>query len=290
MLPRSAFDPLVWEALDLRRTAMPTVDTNGIEMYYERKGAGEPLLLVPGLLFGAQHWRPQMDALAPDYDVIAVDLRGQYHTTTTDDLAEYDMWNQAEDVHGLIQALGIGPTHYAGLSMGGFIGMRIALTHPEDLRDLVLIDTQSHTEEPEKLAQYDVFRKLYLEGVFEPLMPVLPLTFFCDDFIANHKQRGDAWLENLIAGNNAGSMRASQAVDDRDDITERLGEIKVPTLVAHGTEDVAIDIEKGEEMASLIPGARFARIEGAGHQSNVDHPAEVSTLMDEFLSEVMLCA
>jgi 3-oxoadipate enol-lactonase len=265
---------------------MPTVKTNGIDMYYERKGAGEPLLLVPGLLFGAEHWRPQMDALAPDYDVIAIDLRGQYHTTTTDDLAEYDMWNQAEDVHGLIQALGIAPTHYAGLSMGGFLGMRIALTHPEDLRDLVLIDTQSRPEDPEKIAQYDAFRRLYLEGVTEPLRSALPLTFFCDDFIANHRDLVEAWMDDLIAGNHVGTVHASQAVDDRDDITDRLGEIKLPTLVAHGTEDVPIEIEKAEEMASLIPGARFTRIEGAGHQSNVDHPAEVSTLIAEFLAEV----
>jgi 3-oxoadipate enol-lactonase len=265
---------------------MPTVKTNGIDMYYERKGAGEPLLMVPGLLFGAEHWRPQMDALAPGYDVIAVDLRGQYHTTTTDDQAEYDMWNQAEDVHGLIQALGIAPTHFVGLSMGGFLGMRIALKHPEDLRDLVLIDTQSHTEDPEKVAQYDAFRKLYLEGVMEPLRAAMPLTFFCDDFIANHRDQVEAWLDNLMAGNREGTVHTSQAVDDRDDITHRLGEIKLPTLVAHGTEDVPIEIEKAEKMAALIPGARFTRIEGAGHQSNVDHPEEVSTLIAEFLAEV----
>jgi pimeloyl-ACP methyl ester carboxylesterase len=265
---------------------MPTVQTNGIEMYYERKGAGEPLLLVPGLLFGAQHWRPQMDALASQYDVVAVDLRGQYNTTTTDDQADYDMWNQAEDVHGLIQALGIAPTHYAGLSMGGFIGMRIALRHPEDLRDLVLIDTQAHAEDPEKIAQYDAFRQLYLQGVIEPLMAALPVTFFCDDFIANHKDQVDGWFENLIAGNHAGTVHTSQAVDDRDGITDRLREIKLPTLVAHGTEDVPIEIEKAEEMASLIPGARFVKIEGAGHQSNVDHPDEVSALIAEFLAEV----
>src|ERR1700694_6316061 len=102
---------------------MPTVKTKAFDMYYERKGAGEPLLLVPGLLLGAEHWRPQMDALAPEYDVIAVDLRGQYHTTASDDQADYDLWNQAEDVHGLIQALGIATTHFAGLTMDGFIAL-----------------------------------------------------------------------------------------------------------------------------------------------------------------------
>src|SRR6202165_6317427 len=100
---------------------MPTVKTKAFDMYYERKGAGEPLLLVPGLLFGAEHWRPQMDALAQEYDVIAIDLRGQYHTTTTEDQADYDLWNQAADVDGLTQALGIAATPYAGSSMGGVL-------------------------------------------------------------------------------------------------------------------------------------------------------------------------
>src|SRR5258708_29248874 len=138
---------------------MPSVPTNGIEMYYERTGSGEPLLLVPGLLFGAEHWRPQMDVLAADYDVVAVDLRGQYHTTTTDDQADYDMWNQMEDVYGLIQVLGIAPTHYAGLSMGGFIGLRMALHHPQALRDLILIDTQAGPQDPQKAATHAARRQ-----------------------------------------------------------------------------------------------------------------------------------
>lgn len=269
---------------------MPTVKTNGIDMYYERKGEGEPLLLVPGLLFGAEHWRPQMDVLAADYDVIAVDLRGQYHTTTTDDQADYDMWNQMEDVHGLIQELGIAPTHYAGLSMGGFIGMRMALKHPEVLRDLILIDTQAGAEEPEKAAMYAAMREVWRAGQFEALESALPGSFFCDDFIANEKEQVEAWISRLRENNPEGSPRASQGVDERDDILGRVGEIQLPTLVAHGTEDVPIEIEKGELLASLIPGAKFARIEGAGHQSNVDHPDEVTTVIRDFLAEVRSAA
>src|SRR5258708_40142889 len=165
---------------------MPSVPTNGIEMNYERKGWGEPLLRVPGLLFGAEPWRPQMDVLAADYDVVAVDLRGQYHTTTTDDQADYDMWNQMEDVYGLIQVLGIAPTHYAGLSMGGFIGMRMALKHPEALRDLILIDTQAGPEEPEKAALYAAMREIWRAGKFQALTSALPRSFFSDHLIESH--------------------------------------------------------------------------------------------------------
>src|SRR5258708_8363931 len=159
---------------------MPSVPTNGIEMNYERKGWGEPLLRVPGLLFGGEHGRLQMGVLEAGYGVVAVDLRGQYHTTTTDDQADYDMWNQMEDVYGLIQVLGIAPTHYAGLSMGGFIGMRMALKHPEALRDLILIDTQAGPQDPQKAATHAARRQILRARQFDAVAPALPPTFFCD--------------------------------------------------------------------------------------------------------------
>src|SRR5258708_10115487 len=178
---------------------MPSVPTNGIEMNYERKGWGEPLLRVPGLLFGAEPWRPQMEVLAADYAVVAGDLRGQYHTTTTDDQADYDMWNQMEDVYGLIQVLGIAPTHYAGLSMGGFIGMRMALKHPEALRDLVLIDTQDERDLPENLELYAAFRKVARDGGLDAIATALPATFFKQSFIDGEPQKVQAWINEVLA-------------------------------------------------------------------------------------------
>src|SRR2546430_6957025 len=128
---------------------MPRITTNGVELYYERNGEGEPVVFAPGLLFSAESFRAQMDALAPDYDVIGVDLRGQFRSESPEGDAGYDMWNQAEDLHGLIHSLGIAPVHWVGLSMGGFIGMRLLLRHPEDIRSLVLMNTTSRAEEPE---------------------------------------------------------------------------------------------------------------------------------------------
>ncbi|HEV1998213.1 MAG TPA: alpha/beta fold hydrolase, partial [Candidatus Dormibacteraeota bacterium] len=86
-----------------------TIKTNGVELDFERQGKGESLLLVHGLLFSAESWRDQVDALSSEYDVIAVDLRGQHRSETTPDLAGFDLWNQMEDIHGLVTQLGIAP-------------------------------------------------------------------------------------------------------------------------------------------------------------------------------------
>ena len=121
---------------------MPTVSTNGIEMYYERKGSGEPLLLVPGLLFGAEHWPPQMDVLASDYDVIAVDLRGHGDSAKPRGVP-YTIEAFSDDLVQLMGRLGIDDAVLVGLSMGGSIVMRTALDHPEFVKALVLVDTSA---------------------------------------------------------------------------------------------------------------------------------------------------
>ena len=265
---------------------MPTITTNGVEIYYIREGSGEPVILVPGLLFGARHWQPQIDALKSDYDVIAVDLRGQHHSQTTDDPAGYDMWNQMEDVYGLIQQLGVAPVHYAGLSMGGFLGMRMALKHPEAVRSLVLIDTTDLPEEAEKVEIYEAFRQVLESGGIENVLPAMPPIFFKQSFIDGQPKQVEAWLDELRAGNHQGTAHASRAVDNRDDISDRTPTISVPTLVIHGTEDAAIDLDRAEQLAARIPGSRLEKVEGAGHQSNVDSPDEISRLLKEWLAEV----
>ena len=265
---------------------MPTITTNGVEMNYIREGSGEPVLLVPGLLFGAKHWRPQIDALKTDYDVVAVDLRGQHSSQTTDDPVEYDMWNQMEDVFGLIQQLGIAPVHYVGLSMGGFIGMRMALKHPEALRDMVLLDTTDLPEHAEKVEIYEAFRQILETDGMETVLPAMPPIFFKQSFIDGEPEQVEAWLNDLRAGNPQGTAHASRAVDKRDDISDRTPSIAVPTLVIHGTEDAAIELERGEALAGRIPGARLEKVVGAGHQSNVDSPDEVSRLLKDWLAEV----
>jgi 3-oxoadipate enol-lactonase len=263
---------------------MPRLKTNGVELYYERVGSGEPLLLVHGLLFSAESWRDQLDALSADYDCVAVDLRGQHRSQATEDPAGYDLWNQAEDLHGLVLELGLAPVHYAGLSMGGMIGMRLALTHPEDLRDMVLLDTSAEGEEPEKAERYAAMRHVMRKGELEAVLPALPPVFFADRYVAAHGERVEAWFESLRQGSAEGFALASQLVDERDDISARLAEISVPTLVIHGTEDVPIPVERARALADGIPGARLELVEGAGHQSNMDHPEEITRLLRDWLA------
>jgi len=278
---------------------MATIRANGVDLYYERRGPrphaagragapsyGEPVLFVHGLFFSAAHWRPQMDALEGEYEVVAIDLRGQHRSEAPEDQAGYGLWNQVEDVLGIINGLGIAPVHYVGLSMGGMIGMRLALTRPDVLRSLTLMDTTARAEDPDRVDVSNTTRSLALSGELERILAVIPQSFLGEEFIAQHPDQVETWIDSLRKGNVEGFMRALGGVIQRDDVTDRLGEIKLPTLVIHGGNDVLIELFKGEELAAKIPGARLEVIEGAGHQSNVDHPAEVARLIKDFLASV----
>lgn len=264
---------------------MAWLEANGVRLRYVREGSGDPVLLLHGYLFGADWWRPQIDALADRFDVVAVDLRGQMGSEASADPDGYDLWNQAEDVHAVMAGLDLAPAHVVGLSMGGMIAMRCALSHPEDVRSLVLMDTSAEPEEPEKIAQYEGMLQVVEAGHIEAALPALPPIFLADDFIVEHRDAVDAWLAALRDSDPTGVVRAGRGVNARASIADRLGEIRVPTLVIHGEDDVPIPVEVGRRLAAGIAGARFEPTTG-GHQSNVDRAAETARLIGDFLASL----
>jgi pimeloyl-ACP methyl ester carboxylesterase len=114
----------------------------------------------------------------------------------------------------------------------------------------------------------------------------MPPIFFKAAYIDGQPDKVEEWLDELRAGNHQGTAHASRGVDNRDDVSDRTPTISVPTLVIHGTEDAAIEMDRAEALASRIPGARLETVEGAGHQSNVDSPDEISRLLRGFLAEI----
>lgn len=151
---------------------MSSVVANGVRLRYVREGAGDPVLLLHGFLFGADSWRPQIDALRDAFDVIAVDLRGQFGSETTAD--GYDLWNQARDMEELIEALGLGTVHLVGLSMGAMIGLRLTLQNPAAVRSLVLMDTTARTEDPELAERYEAMAQVAEADGLDAVLEALP--------------------------------------------------------------------------------------------------------------------
>ncbi|MCX6479110.1 MAG: alpha/beta hydrolase [Mycobacterium sp.] len=141
----------------------------------DRPGAAT-IFFGHGLLFGGWMFGPQIASLKNDYRCVAIDWRGQGASSAP--AGGYDMDTLAEDAIALIGELGVGPVHYVGLSMGGFIGQRIAARHSELVRSLTLLDTSAGPEDPDKVRQYKLMGAAYRFVGIGPLRKaVLPLMF-----------------------------------------------------------------------------------------------------------------
>ena len=135
---------------------MPTARVNGVELYYEERGRGEQTIVFShGLLWSARMYEAQLRALEADYRVIAWDHRGQGRSSGPE-VRAHQIETCYHDALALLEHLRATPCHFVGLSMGGFVGMRIAARHPSLLRSLSLLATASDAEPQAHLPRYQL--------------------------------------------------------------------------------------------------------------------------------------
>src|SRR5215470_9518243 len=132
---------------------MPSISVNGGSVWYDERGSGpETIVFSHGLLWSGGMFDAEVAHLSPRYRCIAYDHRGQGRSPPSP--GPYDMETLAEDAAALIGALDAAPCHFVGLSMGGFVGMRLALRRPALLRSLVLVDTAADAEPRANVPKY----------------------------------------------------------------------------------------------------------------------------------------
>ena len=261
---------------------MPFVNVNGARLHYtDTGGEGEVIVFSHGLLMSGEMFRAQIDHFSDRYRCIAYDHRGQGQSEVP--RGRYDIDSLTEDAAALIGALGIGPVHFVGLSMGGFVGMRLASRQPQLLRSLTLLDTSAEPEPNAKAYRKLVFftRWLGLWAVVDKVMPILfGETFMHDPSRADERAK---WRDRIKRSDRTGAVRAATGVIDRAGVADELAAITVPTLVAVGEEDVGTVPVKSERIAAGIKGARLATIAKAGHSPTIEEPGVVNSLIDGFL-------
>lgn len=261
------------------------VDVNGTTLYVEDSGgSGEPVVFSHGLLFDTRQYDRQVSALRDRYRCIAYDHRGQGRSAVPDDRS-IGIDTLTDDAIALIEALDIGPCHFVGLSMGGFVGMRIALRRAELLRSLVLIDTSAREQDPGEIPRYNLLKNVARAfGTRVVAGQVMPI-FFAPEFLSNAERADDRKVWKGRLGSRRRSIyRAVNGVMEREPVIDSIGTISVPTLVIHGEKDAALDLEEGRLIAETIPGATLEVIAGAGHSPTVERPADVNAVLERFLA------
>ncbi|HSK41242.1 MAG TPA: alpha/beta hydrolase [Arenibaculum sp.] len=266
---------------------MPRVRVNGVELHYDERGSGaETLVFAHGLLCSRLMFRDQIDALSDTYRCIAFDFRG--HGSSEATRTGYDMPTLLEDVAGLVAALGAGPCHYVGHSMGGFVGMALTLRYPDLVKSLVLVNT---TADPETFPNVLKYRALsVLARVFGLAIALDPAmrTLFGPKFMKDPAQaeRREEWKRRLMENRFPAAARAVSGVLGRGSLLDQLDRIAVPALIIAGADDIATRPSHSLRMHDRIRDSRLHVLPGVGHASTVEAPETVGPLIRRFLAAV----
>lgn len=261
---------------------MPIAAANGQKLYYEDTGgSGPPVVFSHGLFMDHEMFAPQVEALKGRYRVITWDERG-HGKTAGPDLKRFTYYDSADDLASLLKHLGIERAVLAGMSQGGFLSMRAALTHPEIVKALILIDTQAGQEDPAAMAGYQQLIDGWLAGGLSDDTA----EFVATVILGQNWSGADAWKAKWRTIAPHDLVGCWDCLGHRDDITAKLKEIKVPTLVLHGDADAAIRLGLAETLAREIPDAELVVVPGAGHAANLTHPEVVNPAIARFLAKV----
>jgi pimeloyl-ACP methyl ester carboxylesterase len=262
---------------------MPSILVNAVNLYYEEYGNGEEtVVFAHGLLWSHKMFEAQVAELAKKYRVIAYDHRGQGKSEVK---GPFDMDTVANDAIALIEMLGLGQVHFAGLSMGGFVGMRLAARRPDLVKSLILLETSANAEPVENLPQYKTLNGIVKwVGIIPPIASKVMHIMFAESWLADKANQTSIkrWKKELM-GNKKSITGPVEGVIYRKGVEDELAKISCPTMVIVGDEDVATKPEKAKFIQMGISGSRLHVIPGAGHSSCIEKPLVVNQLLTDWL-------
>jgi 3-oxoadipate enol-lactonase len=259
---------------------VPKAGVGEIELFYERSGAGEPLLLIQGMSGSHRAWgRPFLEALEQSFECIVFDNRGIGGSTIGEE--PFTIAELAADTAGLLDALGLERVHVLGISMGGMVAQQLALAHPQRLLSLtlgctycggtgsMLMDPADFQGMAEAMASGD--RPRVLRAMWElNLSPA---------FRAEEERfAGFAAMAEAVAVPQRTVELQLQAIVGHN-TRSRLAEVETPTLVIHGDVDRVLPYPNGELIAALMPNAHLQTLADVGHMFWWEQPTRSAELI-----------
>ena len=253
------------------------------ELNLEERGSGAPLLLVHGFPLDHTMWRGQIEALSDQHRVIAPDLRGFGGSSAGGDVLT--MESHADDLARLLDALGIDkPIVLCGLSMGGYVAWQFAARHSHRLAKLIQCDTRSAADSAEAASA----RRTLAERVLEEGAGIVADAMLPKLFAAATATEQPALVDDtrrvILSTPPATIAAALRGMAERPDMTAKLAEIRVPTLVVCGEHDAITPADEMRRVAAAIDGAGYVEIAGAGHMAPLEFPAAWNSALRAFLS------
>lgn len=261
---------------------MTTTRIDDIQLAYTAVGDGPAVVLIHGYPFNRSLWTELAESLLDRYRVVIPDLRGFGETESSESPAT--MNRMAEDIAKLMDHLEIDQAVIGGLSMGGYVALAFCKQYPARVRALVLADTraQADTEEGKQTRALQAEKALAegMAGIADAMLPKL----LTPDTVSKHPEVVKRIRDMMLKTKPEGAAAALLGMAQRDDQTEFISSIDVPTLIVAGREDAITPLADSEAMHAKITGSRLVVIENAGHVSNLEQTEQFNNAVRGFLS------
>ncbi len=258
------------------------ISVNGIDVNYLIEGEGPWLTMSHSLACNLHMWDEEAKRLSRRHKVLRYDTRG--HGESAAPAGAYTLELLADDLHALLQALGVQSTHFVGLSMGGMIGQTYALKYPGMFKSLALCDTTSRYPAEAAGAWADRIKTVEAQGMEPMVAPTLERWF-----TASYRKAHPQVMENV-----AGMIRSTPVPGfvgcchaiPKINLTARLAEIRCPAVVIVGKDDPGTPVSMAEDIHRALPGSELVVIPSAAHLSNLEQPGAFNQALAGFLDKV----
>jgi 3-oxoadipate enol-lactonase len=263
---------------------MPYADNEGVRIFWESQGEGEPVLLIMGLGYTSEMWHRVAPVLASRYRVVTFDNRGVGRTDKPP--GAYPIATMADDAAVVLRAAALESAHVFGISMGGMIAQELALRRPDLVRSLILGCTSCGG--PEAIpAEPAVLSVLSARAAMTPEEGVRAMVPFIYDASTPRERVEDDLRIRLRSFPAAESYLAQLQGVFSWGSHSRLNSIVVPTLIIHGENDQLIPPENAKILAKAINGSRLLMIDSASHIFPTDQPEQTMEAISTFLESIL---
>ena len=261
------------------------VKVGGNRIHYDLMGpeSGPVVCFTHSLSSDGGMWAEQLVPLLADgFRVLRIDMRG--HGGTPAVAGDYTMEALADDVAGVLDALGIGPVHFVGLSIGGMIGQGFGIRHPQKAKSLMLCDTLPGALPGARETWAPRISAVKQAGSLEPIADGTMERWFTPAFKPKQPKRWQELRDTVALTSPEGFLGCAAAIVSFDWVPA-LPSIKAPTLVVCGADDQGTPASENRRLASLVPGARYEEIADARHFPNVERAETFNRILMGWLKD-----
>ncbi len=254
----------------------------GFRLHYVEAGRGPTVVLLHGIGGSGARWRPNIEALASDFHVIALDQIGFGESDKP--LANYHNGMLAEFLVGFLKSIGSPRATLVGNSMGGNVAMYAAIHHPEAVDRLVLVDGGGFADPSAPPRTMNAHMRQIANGVTRDETREYFRLLFHDDSLVT-----DAMVEDALALRLRSAFSISKMLDAGGKGLGAFGEedvrrVKAPTLIVWGRDDELMNVRIADALERAIAGSKKVIVDNAGHMPQLERPAEFNRIVRDFLN------